>query len=174
MTWWVAATVAGLAGQATGDRVKTLEVTKPSDRTIVLTRSFAAGREKVFDALTKQDQVPRWFQPARMSLLAFETDFRPGGTYRYIFQRPNGARLEVRGAYQEVDPPHRWVYTETYDFSPLQLLVTSVLEAAGGKTVLKQTILYASKEARDGDFAAVAGSATETYATLERYLESVR
>jgi len=78
----------------------------------------------------------------------------------------------MRGVYKEVDPPHRWVYTETYDFSPLTLLVTTVLDEAGGKTLLTQTIRYSSNAERDGDFDAVASSSTEIYAKLEHYLAS--
>ena len=139
---------------------------------IVLTRTFAAPRQKVFDALTKPDQVPHWFQPKQMSLVTYESDLRAGGAFRYVFQRPGGARLEMRGVYKEVDPPHRWVHTETYDFSPLALLVTTVLDELGGKTAMTQTILYSTKEERDGDFEAVESSSTEIYAKLERYLDS--
>ncbi len=149
-----------------------MQVTKPSDRNIVLTRTFAAPRQKVFDALTKPDQVPRWFQPKQVSLVTCEADLRAGGTFRYVFQRPSGAKIEMRGVYKEVDPPHRWVHTETYDFSTLTLLVATVLDEVRGKTVLTQTILYSSKEQRDGDFDAVASSSAEIYAKLERYLES--
>jgi uncharacterized protein YndB with AHSA1/START domain len=149
-----------------------MQVTKPSDRNIVLTRTFAARRDQVFDALTRPDQVPRWFQPKRMSLVTYEADVRVGGTFRYIFERPSGTRIEMRGVYKEVDAPHRWVHTETYDFSPLTLLVTIVLDDVRGKTVLTQTILYSSKEERDSDFDAVASSSAEIYAKLEHYLTS--
>jgi uncharacterized protein YndB with AHSA1/START domain len=97
-----------------------------------------------------------------MSLVTFEAELRAGGAFRYVFQRPSGARLEMRGVYEEVDPPHRWVHTETYDFSPLTLLVTTVLDEVRGKTVLPQTILYSSKEQRDGDFDAVASSSVRS------------
>jgi uncharacterized protein YndB with AHSA1/START domain len=169
---WSSEHWAGLSNQATSDSVNDMEVTKPSDRTIVVTRSFATGRQKVFDALTKQDQVPRWFQPTQMSLVTYKGDLRGGGTFRYVFQRPSGTKMEMRGVYRNVDPPHRWVHTETYDFSPLELLVTTVLDEVRGKTVLRQTILYPSKRARDGDFDGVASSAADIYAKLEHYLES--
>jgi len=149
-----------------------MQITKPSDLSIVLTRTFAAPRQKVFDALTKPDQVPRWFQPKQMSLVTYEADLRHGGTFRYVFQRPSGKKIEMRGVYKEIDPPHRWVHTETYDFSPLTLLVTIVLDEVGGKTVLTQTMLYASKADRDGDFDPVASSSAEIYAKLEHYLNS--
>src|SRR5437899_6077668 len=86
---------------------------------------FAAPRQKVFDALTRADQVPRWFQPKQMSLVSYEADLRVGGSFRYIFQRPSGTRLEMGGVYRELAAPHRWVYTEKYSFSPLTLLVTN-------------------------------------------------
>ena len=168
----VIGTLVRLSGQRTNDRGSAMQITKPSDRNIVLTRTFAAPRQKVFEALTKPDQVPRWFQPKQMSLVTYEADLRAGGTFRYVFQRPSGTKMEMHGVYREIDPPHRWVHTETYDFSPLSLLVTTVLDEVRGKTVLTQTILYSSKEERDGDFDAVASSSAEIYAKLEHYLES--
>ena len=107
-----------------------------------------------------------------MSLVNYQADLKAGGTFRYVFQRPSGKRIELRGAYKEFDPPYRWVHTETYDFPPITLLVTTVLDEVDGNTVLAQTILYSSKEERDGDFDAVAGSSADMYAKLEHYLES--
>ena len=134
------------------------QIAKPSDREIVITRAFAAPPQKVFDAMTKPDEVPRWFESTRMTLERYEADVKAGGAFRYVFRRPSGAKLEMRGVFEQVDAPRRWVHTETYDFSPLRLLVTLTLEESGGKTLLTQTILYPSKEERDGDFDAVAGS----------------
>ncbi len=109
-----------------------------------------------------------------MSLVTCEVDLRAGRCFRYVFQRAGGARIEVRGAYRTVDPPSRFVYTETYDFSPLQVLVTTALDQAGSGTVFQQTITYSSKQERDDDFDGVATSAVEVYANLERYLRSSR
>jgi hypothetical protein len=59
-----------------------MQVTKPLDcGSIVITRTFAAARQKVFDALTKPDQVPRWFQPKQMALVIYEADLRTGGPF---------------------------------------------------------------------------------------------
>ena len=145
------------------------QIAKPSDREIVITRAFAAPRQKVFDAMTNPDEVPRWFESSRMTLEKYEAAVQAGGAFRYVFRRPSGAKLEMRGVFEQVDAPRRWVHTETYDFSPVRLLVTLVLEESGGKTVLTQTILYQSKEERDGDFDAVAGSVA-VFEKLDRYL----
>jgi uncharacterized protein YndB with AHSA1/START domain len=163
--------VAGLSGQMASDGVGDMQVTKQSDRNIVVTRTFNAPRQKVFDALTEPEQIPRWFAPKQMSLVSYESDLKDGGSFRYVFQRPSGKKIEMRGEYREVDPPHRWVHTEGYDFSPITLLVTTVLNEVGGKTVFTQTILYSSKDERDGDFDAVASSAADIYAKLAHYLE---
>lgn len=168
----VAGTLARLYGQGANEKLNTTDVTKPSDRTILVTRSFKAPRQRVFDALTRMDQVPRWFQSKQMSLESYEADLKIGGSYRYVFRRPGGRKIEMRGIYKEIEAPNRLVYTETYDFSPLTLLVTTVLDEAQGKTVLTQTIVYASKQERDGDFDAVATSTAELYVKLEHYLES--
>ena len=145
------------------------QIAKPSDREIVITRAFAAPRQKVFDAMTKPDEVPRWFESPRMTLEKYEADVKAAGAFRYVFRRPSGAKLEMRGVFEQVDAPRRWVHTETYDFSPLRLLVTLVLEESGGKTVLTQTVLYPSKEERDGDYEAVAGSVV-VFEKLDAYL----
>jgi uncharacterized protein YndB with AHSA1/START domain len=145
------------------------QIAKPSDREIVITRAFDAPRQRVFDAMTKPDEVPRWFESPRMTLEKYEAEVKPGGAFRYIFRRPSGTKIEMSGVFEQIDAPRRWVHTEGYDFSPLRLLVTLVLEESGGKTVLTQTILYPSKEERDADFDPVAGSVT-VFEKLDRYL----
>ena len=138
-----------------------------SEREIVITRQFAAPRQKVFDALTQAKHLVRWMQPSNMSLVECEVDLRVGGSFRYVFARPGGRRLEVRGAYRKVDAPHGFAYTESYDFSPLQIQVTMELE---GETLFRQTLVYATKEERDADLDGVTSSAAEVYGNLERYL----
>ena len=41
-------------------KVGELEITTPSDREVSITRSFAAGRDLVFDAWTVPDLLKRW------------------------------------------------------------------------------------------------------------------
>lgn len=149
-----------------------VQATKLSDREILLTRTFAASRQAVFDALTQQKHLVRWMKPMNMTLLTCEVDFRAGGSFRYVFQRPRGTKLEVRGSYQAVDPPNHFVYTESYDFSPLTMLVTTALDSIRGNTVFKQTMTYPSQQGRDDDFDGVATSATELYQCLELYLDT--
>lgn len=151
-----------------------MKATKPSDTTIVLTRTFAAPRETVFAALTRPEHLRQWMHTTERALVACEVDLCVGGALRYVYQRSNGGKLEVRGVYQTVDPPRGFVYEESYDFSPLRLLASTVLEEKGGKTVLRQTLGYGSRQGRDEDFDGVASSAAEAFDRLEGYLAEVR
>ena len=148
----------------------TFAVSTPSDREIVLTRLFDAPRELVYEAMTKPEHIRRWMQATGMTLVGCEVDLRPGGNFRYTFERPGGRRIEVRGAYESVDPPRQFVYRESYDFSPLEMQVTTSLEAEGDATVFRQRLQYASKGERDEDYPGVAQSSQEAYARLEAYL----
>ena len=163
-----------VAGLVSAKKEGAMQATKPSDREIVLKGTFSASPQAVFDALTQAEHIVNWMKPANMSLVTCEVDLRADGYFRWVFQRPNGARIEVRGTYERVDPPRLLTYTETYDFSPLKVFVTTVLEGAGRETVFKQTLEYSSKQERDEDFDGVATSAVEVYAGLERYLASAR
>jgi uncharacterized protein YndB with AHSA1/START domain len=130
----------------------TLKVTTPTDREIVLTRVFNASRDLMFDALTKPELLKRWFfGPPGWTLAVCETDLKVGGAYRYVWRGPDGTDMGMRGIYREVVAPERVVATELFDdpWYPGEAVGTMVLLEEGGKTTLTNTILYASREARD-------------------------
>jgi len=147
---------------------------EPSESGIVLKRTFSAPQQTIFDALTKPEHLFEWMKPSNMSLAKCEIDLRADGLFRYVFARPSGRTIEVRGVYKTVDAPCQIVYEESYDFSPLTVLVTTLLEPSEGGTVFRQTIVYPSKQERDDDFEGVESSARELYANLERYAGSLR
>lgn len=147
-----------------------MQVTTPSDNEIVLVQTVAAPRAAVFDALTDPKQLTIWQTTTAMSLVSCEVDLRVGGRLRYLFERQNGRRIEVRGTFSAVERPHRFVYAESYDFSPLQVQVTTSLEDAGDGTTLTQTLRYASKAERDEDYPGVTESARKIFANLDRFL----
>lgn len=145
-------------------------ITQPTETEIVVTRTFPAPRERVFAALTEAAHIRRWMRGPDITLESVDTDVRPGGASRQVFVRPSGRRLEVFGAYQEVEAPSRFVYAETYGFSPLRIVVTTTLVPVTGGTRFTQSIRYASKAERDADYPGVAESAGVAYAELARYL----
>jgi uncharacterized protein YndB with AHSA1/START domain len=147
-----------------------VQVTKAADREIVVAGTFAVPRPRLFEAITQPEHLMRWMGAAGMTLESAQVDSRAGGSFRFVFQRPSGRRIEVHGAYRTFDPPRGFAYLETYDFSPLRIEVTTGLDDAGSETQFTQTLRYGSTRERDDDFEPVATSSREAYARLGRYL----
>ena len=130
-----------------------LKVTTPTDREVVITRVFNAPRRLVFDAHTKPELVRRWLLgPPGWTMPICEIDLRVGGKYRYVWRGPKGESMGMGGVHREILAPARLVSTQLFDedWTGGETVGTLVLTEQGGKTTLTQTVLYASKEARDG------------------------
>jgi uncharacterized protein YndB with AHSA1/START domain len=131
-----------------------LQITTPSDREIAMTRVFNAPRRMVFEALTKPELVKRWLLgPPGWSMPVCEIDLRVGGKYRYVWRRDSdGTDMGMGGVYREIVAPERIVATEKFDQSWYsgEAVGTARLVEQGGRTTLTQTMLYESKETRDG------------------------
>jgi uncharacterized protein YndB with AHSA1/START domain len=143
----------GKGGKTPAKDAGQLKVTTPSDREIAMTRTFDAPRKLVFDAWTKPELVKRWLGAMDgWTMSVCEIDLKVGGAYRYLWRGPDGVEMGMGGIYREIVVPERIVCTERFDdpWYPGDALDTTVLVEKGGKTTLTTTVLYASKEARDG------------------------
>jgi uncharacterized protein YndB with AHSA1/START domain len=129
-----------------------LKLTTSGDREVVLTRDFDAPRTLVFDAMTKPELLKRWlFGPPGWSMEVCEMDLRVGGAYRWVWRGPDGIVMGMGGVHREIVRPERIVSTQLFDedWTGGEAVGTLVLTERDGKTTLTNTILYASKEARD-------------------------
>jgi uncharacterized protein YndB with AHSA1/START domain len=132
-----------------------LKLTTPSDREIVATREFNAPRAKVWEALTRPDLLRKWLLgPPGWEMTECQNDVRVGGTFRHAWTGPGGVALAMHGVYREVAAPDRMVRTETFDTGCApqmgEQVGTLVLTEQGGRTLMTLTLVYPSKEARDG------------------------
>jgi uncharacterized protein YndB with AHSA1/START domain len=131
-----------------------LQIRANGDREIVMTRVFDAPRKLVFDAFTKPELLKQWLLgPPGWSMPVCEIDLRIGGRYRYVWRRDtDGTEMGCGGVYREIVPPERLVHTEQFDnpWYPGESLITTVLDEQRGKTTLTATMLYESRDARDG------------------------
>jgi len=151
----------------------TLQVATPTEREIAMTRVFNAPRRLVFGALTKPELFKRWFGPRGWSLAVCEIDLKVGGTWRSVLRGPNGKEMGMRGVYQEIAPPERFVSTESFDDYPGESLNTLVLSEQGGKTTLTIIVLYRSQEIRDAVIkSGMEHGAAECYDKLAELLAS--
>lgn len=131
---------------------KPLSITTPSDREIVVIRAFDAPKDLVFLCYTKPELLRRWYGMPDWVMTVCEIDLRIGGKYRFVSRAPSGYEMGSSGVYRDIASPDRIVNTETYDqdWTGGETLCTLVLTEAAGKTTSTLTVLYASKQARDG------------------------
>jgi uncharacterized protein YndB with AHSA1/START domain len=153
----------------------TMQVTTPTDREIVMTRVFDAPRRLVFEAWTNPEHLPHWMLgPTGWTMPVCEIDLRPGGQWHFVWRRSNGTEMGMRGVYQEVTPPERLVFTESWGGNWPETLNTLILTEKDGKTTLTNTLLYPSKEARDAALETGGTKGADTsYHRLEEYLASL-
>lgn len=121
-----------------------------SDRDIVITRRFAAPRQRVFDAHTKPELLTRWFGPHGWRLVVCEVDLRPGGAWHYVLHGPGGEEMALHGTYLEIDPPDRLVMAERNPGCDARADHESVITIElTGDTHLTHTATFPTPEIRD-------------------------
>lgn len=151
----------------------TLQVTTPSDIEILIERDFNAPRQLVFDAHTKPELMKLWlFGPDGWRLDVCEVDLRVGGKYRLVFAKGE-VSMGMGGEYRDIDAPARLVTTELFDqdWTGGETLCTATFDERGGKTRLRNRIVYSSKQARDGALQSGMTDGMEAgYARLEKIL----
>lgn len=133
-----------------------LEVTTPSDREIAMTRVFDAPRELVFDCWTIPALLKRWMTgPDGWNFSVCEVDLRVGGTYRFVWSHKDGRDMGMTGTYRQILRPERIVSAELFDmdWTDGEAIATLTLTEKDGKTTSVNTVLYSSREARDGAIA---------------------
>jgi uncharacterized protein YndB with AHSA1/START domain len=127
-----------------------------SDTEILITRTFDAPRDLVFEAITKPEHVRRWYGCDAMQMVTCEIDLRVGGKWRYVLRMADGNEHGFNGEYREIVPPARIVCTENYE--PIgpghEMLATVTLEERSGRTLFKNRLTYKSKMDRDGHLGA--------------------
>lgn len=154
----------------------TLTVTTPSDREIVLTRTFDAPRDLIFEAHTSCEHMSRWWGPRGYEIADCEIDFRPGGKWRIVHRDPEGNEYGFRGEYREIERPERITWTFEFEGMPGQISVeTLTLVEEDGRTTLTATSVYDSVEARDAMLQTdMEAGARETWERLAEYVQTMR
>jgi uncharacterized protein YndB with AHSA1/START domain len=90
----------------------TIEVKKPDDATLVLTRLLNAPQELAFKAWTTPEHIQQWMRPEPgMEVPRASMDLRVGGKFRIQMKQPDGEYFTAVGEFREVKAPERLVYT---------------------------------------------------------------
>jgi uncharacterized protein YndB with AHSA1/START domain len=155
-----------------------LEITLPGDREIRITRGFDAPRNLVWDAHTKPELVRRWLLgPPGWEMPVCRIDLRVGGEYRYEWEdKGRGKKMGMGGVFTDVAKPESIGSKEKFDddWTMGETINKQVFTEKGGKTHLVLTVLYASKDARDGAAKSGMTDGMEAgYARLDEVLASL-
>lgn len=133
-----------------------LQISTPTDTTIVLTRTFNAPRRLVWEAMFTPDKMRRWMlPPPGWTPISCECDARLGGALSLAWKSDEGdAIMTLQGEFTEVVPHERAIHTELMALGSGQT-IGSLLEKhefaeKGSGTQMTITQTYASKEDRDG------------------------
>ncbi len=126
-------------------------VTTPSDREILITRTFDAPAAAVFDAWTTPEHVRNWWGSKDAPMVECEIDLQVGGAWRYVTLGTDGTEFAWHGTYREIERPGRLVSTEVFEgFPDAEALNSAAFTEQEGTTTLSVTVLHSSKEHRDG------------------------
>src|SRR6202043_3457908 len=128
----------------------TAVVTLPTDRQILITRTFEAPRDLVYKAYTTPELIKRWWGGDRGVVTLAEVDLRAGGGWRYVLRANGGFEVAFHGEFRVIVPNARIVSTEIFEGMPeAEAVSTITFDEDNGRTMLTNLSEYPSKDIRD-------------------------
>jgi len=107
--------------------------------TLELSCAVEAPRERVFDLLTKPDELVAWWGPRGFTTPEARVDLSVGGDYRFTMQPPEGEVFHLSGRFLDIQPPSLLRYTFVWE-QPVpddrETVVELSLRAVGDTTEL--------------------------------------
>lgn len=149
-------------------------VAEPGKHDLVITRSFDAPRELVFNAYADPEAIPQWWSPAKYTTTVDYMDAEDGGGWRFISKDSDGNEFPFRGVFHEVKAPERIIQTFEFELAPGHVaLETMQLEERDGRTFMTSTSVFQSVEDRDGMLeTGMEEGLRESYVRLDELLKS--
>ncbi|HEY6831269.1 MAG TPA: SRPBCC domain-containing protein [Pseudolabrys sp.] len=129
----------------------------------VISRILHAPRDLVWKVFTDPERMRQWWGPKGFKVIASKMDLRPGGTYHYGLEAPDGKPMWGKFVYREITPPERMVFINSFSDEaggvtrhpmapnwPLEMLSTFTFEELeGGKT--KITVRWTAHNASEDE-----------------------
>lgn len=167
-----------------------------AENEVIMTRTFDAPWELVFDAFTQKEHLEQWFGPHGFRTTA-ETDPRLGGAFRITMHATDALPPEFQGdypmfgIYTEFKRPEKLVFNNDLsehseewkanlrkrcksdnDNEVFRGIVTLTFEDKGGKTLVTLRSTFASDNIRDGYVETGMNQGwSESFDRLEAYLK---
>ena len=110
--------------------------------TLLIKRTFKASREKLFAAWTQADTLKKWWGTEGHTVPSVEMDLSVGGKYRVEMQPAGEESFYLNGAFVEIRPPERLVFTfrwERGEWTYPETLVSAEFIVNGDETEIALT-----------------------------------
>jgi uncharacterized protein YndB with AHSA1/START domain len=133
----------------TGVSAMNAEHTQTTSRDFVISRTFDAPRDLVFEAFTDPERMKEWWGPKGFTVIHSKMDLRPGGIYHYGMRAPDGKTMWGKFVFREIVRPERIVFVNSFSDEaggmtrhplsptwPLELLSTFLFTEQDGKTTV--------------------------------------
>jgi uncharacterized protein YndB with AHSA1/START domain len=151
------------------------ETVSTADREIVITRTFDAPRELVWEAMMNPEHVVNWWGPNGFSTSIEKMDVRVGGVWKHVMHGPDGTDYPNKSVFTEIVKPERIKYSHggSKKGGPAaQFEATWTFEMVGKQTRVTLHQLYPTTADRDmivKTYGAIEGG-KQTLARLADYL----
>jgi uncharacterized protein YndB with AHSA1/START domain len=119
----------------------------PAPRPFIISRTFDAPRELMWKAWSERRRLMEWFGPQGFKVPAAKMDFRPGGSFHYCMESPDGNEMWGKFVYREIIAPEKIVLVNSFSDEaggitrhpmsatwPLEMLSTFTLTEENGRT----------------------------------------
>lgn len=120
-----------------------------TSKEFVIERVFDAPRDLVWKAWTEKDRLMQWWGPKGFKMLVGTLDLKPGGSFHYGMQAPDGGEMWGKWVFREIVKPERLSFVNSFSDKdggltrhpmaptwPIEMLGTMTLVDQGSKTLL--------------------------------------
>jgi len=117
------------------------------DQQVVITKTFSAPIEKVFQAWIDPRLMMKWYSPENMTAPHAEADPRIGGVYAItmIYNKNPDQGMTVRGVYKEIQKPTKLRFTWQWDGQEDETEVAVLLREISDKRT-EMTLIHSGFE----------------------------
>lgn len=128
----------------------TAKVDLPGEKTILITREFAAPKHLLWRAYTEPELIKRWWAGEKGEVTLVESDFRVGGRWRQVMVAGPGFEVGFNGEFREIVEFEKIVCTETFEGMPDAYSVNTIsFSESAGRTTLTMLIEHTEAAHRD-------------------------
>ncbi|CAG7646590.1 SRPBCC domain-containing protein [Paenibacillus allorhizosphaerae] len=116
---------------------------------LVITRTFDAPRDLVFQVWTDEKHLKHWWGPTGFTFTSAKLDLRPGGIFHYSMVSPEGDVLWGKFTFYEIEAPEKLVFANSFSdpegntvrppFSesfPLEVMNSFTFAEQDGRTII--------------------------------------